>query len=1153
MASIHPIPAASVQSLTATQILTTPPSLIKELVENSIDAHSTHISVEVSANLLDLILVRDNGDGILPGEDRVVLARRSWTSKIRRWEEVERGIVGTLGFRGEALAAAADMAGGGLEIVTRTEGERVAWEGRFDRAGELVREANKSAPVGTTVRVVDFLKNLPVRRETAIKSSQKYLQHVKKTLVTYALSHPNIRFSLKVLPSPGKTKQTPAGESNWVYSPSKAVPEAVMKIFGKDLVNSCIWVESKESRVGIEAFLIKPGTDPSQFPKQKQGAHTFPPSGHYIYVDCRPMSCLRSGPFKSLLGLYKNYIRSSLLSSNPGSSTAPANLTEPFLFLNMRSKIPGLYDPNIEPAKDDVLFNNWEKDVLKVVDELFENVYGKRTVGKGREATTGEREGRKQVRNSGGDVDFSVLLARKPEKVTEVVEKEDEDMINPEDPNIPVDGVEVVSDETPSHGAEPAAPQGNTDEGEIIESRISRKRNPTWGYTMSTTLVDDDEDEHLPPPTTSKSSQKSKQLQLEEEEEALAARRDINLSNPWVAAKMNAPANSSSPHRPIGGNTIGSGIGSGNGSGSGNTPVHKSPQMQAVNTPPTVGRSTGPYGPGGPGYKIYSSSRNTAKLNNNNSSSPFGGGSSSRPPNGGLDRWFASGSMNTNTSPTRAIGNRSGIDVEEPPILNRPAPHLEPNHPPEPQRGFMSANNYYIEKIGGGGGDMHPPPPNTVNAPYLKPHITSNNNPRQQPHHPSPTISDEYTEILTTRPINSTPTSSARFNGVDGPGGVFIRSNTAREILRRLPKRHDDSDSNDDDEGEGEAEHDRSPESLRSVSPSSPTLKRRKVTSSKGKEKEKQGRVKPNVYPDNGNPVSSTYVSDMDIDNDEAEEQGNLNTPHAPPPKKPRLHILPKKFVPPLLPRPIAPPPGAGNTSSSGDDDLQPQPQQTRTSPHKNRQRTATAALGMAIDTVINTLSSSQRKSAHHQGPQPHPAPGAISTLLESDQDEEHEHEQEHIQVTKPRARTHTRTKSTRRHLPLETVPIAERIHNITIRVTFPEAQPVAPIAILHHGLMQRNAGYFSRGKEEWSVTPLSEMEGIDRILTGWVERAVADRSRDGGGGGGGGEWERELIGRVREGGWDVNGGEGDEGEDGDVGSTNAYGELKIPVIRARI
>lgn len=137
---LHHLAPSSIQSLTATQVLTTPPTLIKELIENSLDARATTIAVEVSPNCIDILQVKDNGHGILPGEDRECVAKRWWTSKISTWDEIGswKGDTGTLGFRGEALASAAEMAGK-MMVTTRVEGERIGQVCGYDRAGKMIR------------------------------------------------------------------------------------------------------------------------------------------------------------------------------------------------------------------------------------------------------------------------------------------------------------------------------------------------------------------------------------------------------------------------------------------------------------------------------------------------------------------------------------------------------------------------------------------------------------------------------------------------------------------------------------------------------------------------------------------------------------------------------------------------------------------------------------------------------------------------------------------------------------------------------------------------------------------------------------------------------------------------------------------------------
>lgn len=132
---ITALPSQTIRLLGSTQVLTSPLSVVKELVDNSIDARATSIVVEASANTLDVVQVRDNGHGIHP-DDRAMVCRRYCTSKIREFDDL-RGIGGrSLGFRGEALASVAECSGG-LNVTTRVEGEAVAVALKVARNGEV--------------------------------------------------------------------------------------------------------------------------------------------------------------------------------------------------------------------------------------------------------------------------------------------------------------------------------------------------------------------------------------------------------------------------------------------------------------------------------------------------------------------------------------------------------------------------------------------------------------------------------------------------------------------------------------------------------------------------------------------------------------------------------------------------------------------------------------------------------------------------------------------------------------------------------------------------------------------------------------------------------------------------------------------------------
>ncbi len=135
---------ATASAIGSSQSLTDPTSVVKELVENSLDAHATAIYVQISANTLDKIEVKDNGFGI-PPEDRHLACMRYCTSKIRNLDDLREIGGHSLGFRGEALASAAELSGG-LRLSTKVEGEETAMEYAYDRTGNVARYAKCHVP-----------------------------------------------------------------------------------------------------------------------------------------------------------------------------------------------------------------------------------------------------------------------------------------------------------------------------------------------------------------------------------------------------------------------------------------------------------------------------------------------------------------------------------------------------------------------------------------------------------------------------------------------------------------------------------------------------------------------------------------------------------------------------------------------------------------------------------------------------------------------------------------------------------------------------------------------------------------------------------------------------------------------------------------------
>ncbi|KAI4604520.1 hypothetical protein J4E80_011074 [Alternaria sp. BMP 0032] len=345
--SIAALPPTTTRQIGSGQVLVDPSSVVKELIDNALDARAKSIFVDITANTVDSIQVKDDGHGI-PAEDRPLVCRRYCTSKIRDFHDLREVGGKWLGFRGEALSSMADMSGS-LSVTTRVEGEPVAVKLKYDRNGELASTEHDSHPVGTTVKVAKFLEFIPVRKETAIKNSAKTLAKIRRLIQAYALARPTIRFRLRVL----KAKNS---NGDFVYAPKAdaKIEDAVLKVIGKDCALQCDWTALEANGFEVHAFLSKPGASGPKIAHQ----------GAFVSIDARPVSNSR-GTIKRIITIYKDRLRKSTLSL--------AGVKDPFFCMNIICP-PDSYDPNIEPAKDDVMFDNSEV-VVAVVDKLLKAYY----------------------------------------------------------------------------------------------------------------------------------------------------------------------------------------------------------------------------------------------------------------------------------------------------------------------------------------------------------------------------------------------------------------------------------------------------------------------------------------------------------------------------------------------------------------------------------------------------------------------------------------------------------------------------------------------------------------------------------------------------------------------------------------------------------
>ncbi|MDJ0709809.1 MAG: DNA mismatch repair endonuclease MutL [Woeseiaceae bacterium] len=328
--SIQQLPSHLINQIAAGEVVERPASVVKELVENSLDAGSQAVQVDIVAGGQKLIRIRDDGKGI--GKDELALAlSRHATSKISSLEDLEA--VASLGFRGEALPSIASVSR--LTLSSRAADSDRAWQVEAD-GGQTSKPAPAAHPQGTTVEVHDLFYNTPARRRF-LRTERTEFGHIEKWLRRLALSRPEIAFTL-----------THNQRTVWKLAPARDMEserKRIAKVCGETFAEQSVSIEREVEGIALSGWIGLPTFNRSQ------------PDLQYWFVNGRSVTD------KTLAHAVRHAYRDVLFHGR-----------YPAYVLNLTMDPAGV-DANAHPAKHEVRFRDGRR-VHGVVSQTVEVALG---------------------------------------------------------------------------------------------------------------------------------------------------------------------------------------------------------------------------------------------------------------------------------------------------------------------------------------------------------------------------------------------------------------------------------------------------------------------------------------------------------------------------------------------------------------------------------------------------------------------------------------------------------------------------------------------------------------------------------------------------------------------------------------------------------
>ncbi|ACJ27599.1 DNA mismatch repair protein [Shewanella piezotolerans WP3] len=243
--AIEKLPPQLANQIAAGEVVERPASVIKELVENSLDAGATRVDIEIDKGGSKLIRIRDNGFGI-PKQDLSLALSRHATSKLKSLDDLEA--IMSFGFRGEALASISSVSR--LTLTSRTETQAEAWQAKAEGTEMAVQILPAAHPVGTTIEAVDLFFNTPARRRF-LKSDKTEFTHIDEWLKRIALVRRDIHFTLKH-----------NGKSVRNYRPAMTEIQYLQRlgqVCGKAFAETCLHISCSHNDLTLSGYLQAPG------------------------------------------------------------------------------------------------------------------------------------------------------------------------------------------------------------------------------------------------------------------------------------------------------------------------------------------------------------------------------------------------------------------------------------------------------------------------------------------------------------------------------------------------------------------------------------------------------------------------------------------------------------------------------------------------------------------------------------------------------------------------------------------------------------------------------------------------------------------------------------------------------------------------------